>query len=69
MDEVKQYKTAGAFRTALETRLQTRAVDSHSSIVGFRADARAMRLGEKRRSLSFVSRHDDRGVRNLQQDA
>jgi hypothetical protein len=25
MDEVKQYKTAGAFRTALETRLQTRA--------------------------------------------
>jgi hypothetical protein len=25
MDEVKQYKTAGAFRTALETRLQARA--------------------------------------------
>src|SRR6476620_11507302 len=25
MDEVKSYKTAGAFRTALETRLQTRA--------------------------------------------
>jgi len=25
MDEVNQYKTAGAFRTALETRLQTRA--------------------------------------------
>jgi Nucleotidyl transferase AbiEii toxin, Type IV TA system len=25
MDEVKQYKTAGAFRTALEIRLQTRA--------------------------------------------
>jgi Nucleotidyl transferase AbiEii toxin, Type IV TA system len=25
MDELKSYKTAGAFRTALETRLQTRA--------------------------------------------
>ncbi len=25
MDEVKQYKTASAFRTALETRLQARA--------------------------------------------
>ena len=25
MDEAKGYKTAGAFRTALETRLQTRA--------------------------------------------
>ena len=25
MDETKSYKTAGAFRTALETRLQTRA--------------------------------------------
>jgi len=27
MDEAKSYKTAGAFRTALENRLQTRARD------------------------------------------
>ena len=32
MDEVKQYKTAGAFRTALETRLQTRAQEERTDL-------------------------------------
>jgi hypothetical protein len=32
MDEVKQYKTAGAFRTALETRLQTRAQEEKTDL-------------------------------------
>jgi predicted nucleotidyltransferase component of viral defense system len=32
MDEVKQYKTAGAFRTALETRLQTRAQEETTDL-------------------------------------
>ena len=32
MDEVKQYKTAGAFRTALETRLQARAQEEKTDL-------------------------------------
>jgi Nucleotidyl transferase AbiEii toxin, Type IV TA system len=32
MGEVKQYKTAGAFRTALETRLQTRAQEERTDL-------------------------------------
>jgi len=32
MDEVKQYKPAGAFRTALETRLQTRAQEERTDL-------------------------------------
>jgi hypothetical protein len=32
MDEVKQYKTAGAFRTALETRLQIRAQEERTDL-------------------------------------
>jgi hypothetical protein len=32
MDEVKQYKTAGAFRTALETRLQRRAQEEGTDL-------------------------------------
>src|SRR5713101_8203845 len=32
MDEVKQYKTAGAFRTALETRLQNRAQEERTDL-------------------------------------
>ena len=32
MDEVKQYKTAGAFRTALETRLQTGAQEEKTDL-------------------------------------
>jgi hypothetical protein len=32
MDEAKSYKTAGAFRTALENRLQTRARDEGTDL-------------------------------------
>ena len=32
MDEVKQYKTAGAFRTALEARLQARAQEKRTDL-------------------------------------
>jgi hypothetical protein len=32
MDEVKQYKTAGAFRIALETRLQARAHEEKTDL-------------------------------------
>ena len=32
MDEAKQYKAAGAFRTALETRLQARAQEEKTDL-------------------------------------
>ena len=32
MDEIRQYKTAGAFRTVLETRLQTRAQEEKTDL-------------------------------------
>jgi hypothetical protein len=44
MDEAKQYKTAGAFRVALETRLRTRARDEKTDLQRLRRQVAFDRL-------------------------
>ncbi len=44
MDEIKQYKTAGAFRAALEARLQTRARDEKTDLQRLRRQVAFDRL-------------------------
>jgi hypothetical protein len=44
MDETKQYKTAGAFRAALEARLQTRARDEKTDLQRLRRQVAFDRL-------------------------
>src|SRR5271165_2150787 len=44
MDETKQYKTAGAFRAALEARLQTRARDQKTDLQRLRRQVAFDRL-------------------------
>jgi len=44
MDEIKQYKTASAFRAALEARLQARARDEDTDLQRFRRQVAFDRL-------------------------